>query len=283
MNTLDHYAVIGHPIAHSRSPEIHTRFAQQTGQPLTYGRLLAPLDGFSATVQEFIREGGKGANVTLPFKQEAMQLATSLTERAQAAGAVNTLIFRAGYDAHCEEIIGDNTDGVGLITDLTQNAAFTLRGKKILLLGAGGAAYGALLPLLAEQPAELLVANRTAAKAVELVRKFAPHAAACKLHTQEFSTLQKPFDLIINASAASLAAQLPPLCPSIFAAHTLAYDMMYSAQPTVFMTFAQQHGAQTRDGLGMLVEQAAESFYLWRKVRPATAPVLQELRAALTQ
>lgn len=272
MNTADRYAVIGYPVAHSKSPEIHSRFAAQTRQKMVYERLLAPLDGFAATVHRFIGQGGKGANVTLPFKLEAYELATQLTQRAQAAGAVNTLKFDGNV------ILGDNTDGVGLVEDITRNAGASLTGKRILLLGAGGAARGAILPLLQAQPAGMVIANRTKSKAAVLAQQFIAHGniLAC-----DFTELHGPFDLIINATSASLANQLPPVPASVFSVDTLAYDMMYAKAPTVFMRFAAQHGAAVRDGLGMLVEQAAESFYLWRGVRPDTAPVFAELRGKL--
>lgn len=270
--SIDQYAVIGNPIAHSKSPAIHARFAAQTQQDLNYAPLLAPLDAFLATVQEFARNGGKGLNVTVPFKLEAYALAKTLTERARAAGAVNTLKFDG------DDILGDNTDGVGLVTDIVRNAGVTIANKSILLLGAGGAARGAILPLLHEQPARLVVANRTASKALDLVRRFETYP---RLEAGDFSLLDDAFDIVINATAASLASEVPPISPRVFAPHTLAYDMMYGAQPTVFMRFAMQYGASARDGLGMLVEQAAESFYLWRGVRPETAAVFAELRNEL--
>lgn len=272
MATPDRYAVIGHPVAHSKSPDIHARFAAQTRQNLQYERLLAPLDGFVAAVRAFAQQGGRGLNVTLPFKLEAYAMATELTERAQAAGAVNTLRFDGAA------ILGDNTDGVGLVRDIVRNAGFGLRGKKLLVLGAGGAARGALLPLLQAQPAELVLANRTRAKADQLVQRF---GAAGPLRASDFAALQEPFDLVVNATSASLAAQLPPLASTVFGAQTLAYDMMYGRQPTVFMQFAARHDATVRDGLGMLVEQAAESFFVWRGVRPDTAAVFDALRAGL--
>jgi shikimate dehydrogenase len=268
--------VIGNPIAHSKSPEIHARFAAQTGQALVYDRLLAPLGGFGAAVRTFIDEGGKGANVTVPFKLDAFELANELTERASAAGAVNTLAFveRDGG----RKIVGDNTDGVGLVTDIMRNAGVALAGKRVLLLGAGGAARGVVLPILGERPATLVIANRTPEKAAELARRFAAYGSveACG-----FESLQEPFEVVINATSASLSSDLPPVSPAVFGTGSLAYDMMYGAAPTVFMRFAQTHGAQVRDGLGMLVEQAAEAFYVWRGVRPDTAPVLEDLRARL--
>lgn len=268
----DRYAVIGNPIAHSKSPDIHACFAAQTGQNLLYERLLAPLDGFAETVREFIQQGGKGANVTVPFKLEAFALATSLTERASAAGAVNTLAFDAGT------ITGDNTDGIGLVSDIVRNAGVAIEGKKVLLLGAGGAARGVLLPVLDQCPAKLVIANRTITKATELASQFALHGPVA---ASAFDALQEPFDIIINATSASLADDVPPVAPAVFGNGALAYDMMYGKAHTVFMQFAERYGARVRDGLGMLVEQAAESFYIWRGVRPDTASVFAELRAKL--
>lgn len=268
----DQYAVIGNPIAHSKSPEIHAQFARQTGQDIAYRRLLAPLDGFARTVADFIAAGGKGANVTVPFKLEAFALATRLSARAQAAGAVNTLKFDG------DAIVGDNTDGIGLVADIVRNAGVALTGGRILLLGAGGAARGVILPLLLQEPAVLVIANRTAAKATALAQQFAAEGTilAC-----DYADLAEPFDIVINATAASLSAALPPITPRIFGKNTFAYDLMYSKEPTVFMRFAAQHGAAVRDGLGMLVEQAAESFLLWRGVRPDTTDVLVQFQTQL--
>jgi shikimate dehydrogenase len=269
----DRYAVIGNPVAHSKSPEIHARFAQQTGEQISYERLLAPLDRFEKTVDDFMDAGGRGANVTVPFKLEAYALATELSVRAQAAGAVNTLCLNG------DVIFGDNTDGVGLVTDIVQNAGIALHGKRLLLLGAGGAARGVLLPLLEQQPAQLVIANRMLQKATLLVEEFsAPHGV---LSASGYDTLAGKYDVIINATSASLADALPPLDGAVFAAGALAYDMMYSRDATPFMRFAAGHGATVRDGLGMLVEQAAESFFVWRGVRPDTGPVHLALRALL--
>ena len=265
----DRYVVIGNPIAHSKSPQIHTRFAEQTGQDIVYDRLLAPVDGFDAAVHGFIAAGGRGANVTVPFKLGAFALAGERTARADAAGAVNTLKFDSG------RIIGDNTDGVGLVRDIVANAGVAIAGKRVLLLGAGGAARGVILPLLAESPVDLTIANRTVPKAEALIAHFA-HPS---LKASSFEDLYGVFDIVINATSASLSAELPPLPASVLSSRTLAYDMMYGAQPTVFMQLAASHGAATRDGLGMLVEQAAESFFVWRGVRPDTKPVYQWLRA----
>jgi len=262
----DRYAVFGHPIAHSKSPLIHADFAQETGQDMTYEAVLAPLDGFAASVTQFVAMGGRGANVTVPFKEEAFRLASRLSLRAQRAGAVNTLSFEA------DGIVGDNTDGAGLVADLTRNLHCALAGKRILLLGAGGAARGVIEPLLEQQPAALVIANRTVSRAQELANLFGRGVRACG-----FDAADTPFDLVINATAASLAGELPPLSPRVFAAGALAYDMMYG-HDTPFLSFARTHGAATADGLGMLVEQAAEAFHVWRGIRPDTAPVIAALR-----
>ncbi|MFZ6746281.1 shikimate dehydrogenase [Undibacterium sp. JH2W] len=271
----DQYVVIGNPIAHSKSPAIHARFAELAEQQLDYQGLLAPLDGFAKTVQDFIGAGGKGANVTLPFKLEAFALATELSERARIAGAVNTLKFESGC------IYGDNTDGIGLVADIVRNAGVSLHGKRLLLLGAGGAARGALLPLLQEQPATLTIANRTLAKAQDLLEQAKRLSTSCDLQVCRFADLQQPFDVIINATSASISEEVPPLADAVFCKTTLAYDMMYAATPTAFLRLAASHGALCRDGLGMLVEQAAEAFALWRGVHPPSAQVLTEMRAAL--
>jgi shikimate dehydrogenase len=232
---------------------------------MTYEAILAPKDGFAESVATFVAEGGRGANVTVPFKEEAYKLAHRLSPRAQRAGAVNTLMFDDG-------ILGDNTDGAGLVADLTRNLGCALAGKRILLVGAGGAARGVVEPLLDQSPAEFVIANRTVGRAQELAELFGRGVVACG-----FDAVDTPFDLVINATAASLAGELPPLSPRIFTADTLAYDMMYG-RDTPFLVFAHAHGAATADGLGMLVEQAAEAFYLWRGVRPDTAPVIAHLR-----
>jgi shikimate dehydrogenase len=274
----DRYAVIGNPISHSKSPFIHARFAQQTGEPIEYSHLLAPLDGFVAQVRAFIEAGGRGLNVTVPFKLEAHALATKLSPRAAAAGAVNTLRFEDG------EIHGDNTDGFGLVRDIEVNLATPLKGARILLLGAGGAARGVVLPMLERVPHTLTIINRTAAKASALVEQFsaAAQAAGCRLTGGSAAAIEPgTYDVIINATAGSLDDALPDCDDRAFDGDTLAYDMMYGAQPTVFMSHAHTLGARAADGLGMLVEQAAESFYIWRGVRPEGAPVLAELRQML--
>jgi shikimate dehydrogenase len=277
-DSRDRYAVVGNPIGHSKSPFIHARFAEQTGERIEYTHLLAPIDAFVPQVRAFIDAGGRGLNVTVPFKLEAHALATKLSPRAAAAGAVNTLRFEAG------EIYGDNTDGFGLVRDIEVNLATPLKGARILLLGAGGAARGVVLPMLERAPHTLTIINRTAVKANELVDQFGEAAgeAGCRL-TGGGSTSIEPgaYDVIINATAGSLDAEVPECDDGAFASGTLAYDMMYGAQPTVFMQHAQTLGARAADGLGMLVEQAAESFYIWRGVRPEGAPVLAELRQML--
>ncbi|MYM93675.1 shikimate dehydrogenase [Duganella vulcania] len=272
---MDRYCVFGNPIAHSKSPEIHAAFAAQTGQELTYEKRLAPVDGFAAAVQAFIAEGGKGANVTVPFKLDAVKVAQALTIRARAAGAVNTLHFTE------DGIVGDNTDGAGLVADIVNNAGVPITGKRVLLLGAGGAARGVVLPILEHRPAQLVIANRTVATAEALAEQFAALGGEGVVSACGYGDIEGAFDIVINATSASLSAELPPVSPSVFAPGALALDMMYGASPTVFLQFAGQHGARLRDGLGMLVEQAAEAFSLWRGVQPATADVLQSLRAKL--
>ncbi|MDH2918144.1 MAG: shikimate dehydrogenase [Sideroxydans sp.] len=264
----DRYAVIGNPINHSKSPLIHQMFAAQTGEDMSYEKIAAPLDGFAATIQRLRNEGYKGCNVTVPFKFEAFELASEKQPRAVTARAANTLVFAA------EQIIADNTDGAGLVRDIEQNLNVSLRGKRVLLMGAGGAAYGVALPLLMTGCA-LSVVNRTVVKAQQLAANFAPHGNIKAYAYEDLTGL--PFDVIINATSSGLSDELAPL-PASFAPHALAYDMMYG-RATPFMQFAKQHGAQVADGLGMLVEQAAEAFFIWRGVRPATAPVIAALRA----
>jgi len=275
MQQPDAYVVIGNPVGHSKSPWIHAAFAAQTAQQMQYNTLEAPLDDFAGTVRKLMDSGARGANVTVPFKLEAFALADSMTARARAAGAVNTLLFQDG------RILADNTDGIGLVTDIVQNAACSLRGKRVLMLGAGGAARGALLPLAEQAPAALVIANRTLARAQDLLAVLHSDAPDCVAAASTFADLQGPFDVIINATSASLHGELPPLPAGLMHAETLAYDMMYGAQETPFCRYAREQGAQTRDGLGMLVEQAAEAFYLWRQVRPQTTAVLAELRTML--
>lgn len=271
---MQRYAVFGNPIAHSQSPFIHRMFAEQTGLQLTYEALLAPLDDFAGSLQQFFTSGGCGCNVTVPFKEQAFALADELSGRARRAGAVNTLIKLDNG-----RIRGDNTDGAGLVSDLLQNNV-PLAGQRILLLGAGGAARGVLEPLLAQQPAELAIANRTVEKAEQLASEFADlgPVVACG-----FDWIDTPVDLIINATSASLHGELPPLAPTLVKpAQTVCYDMMYGKDITAFNRWAQEQGAgRTLDGLGMLVGQAAEAFSVWTGQRPDTAPVMQALRDRL--
>ncbi|AET90072.1 MULTISPECIES: shikimate dehydrogenase [Caballeronia] len=277
----DQYAVIGNPIEHSKSPWIHAKFAAQTGEPVEYGRILGPLGGFEREVRQFIASGGRGMNVTVPFKLDAHAFADSLSPRAAAAGAVNTLAF--GPDG----VRGDNTDGVGLVRDIEVNLGVSLKGARILLLGAGGAARGVVLPIFDRAPAALTIVNRTAAKAHQLVDQFAQNAADCGVRfsgggADSAGIVDSAcYDVIVNATAGSLDAALPDCDDGAFGANTLAYDMMYGAQPTVFMQHATKLGARASDGLGMLVEQAAESFFIWRGVRPDGGAVLRELRQML--
>ncbi|MDE2598622.1 MAG: shikimate dehydrogenase [Rhodocyclaceae bacterium] len=274
--SVDRYVVIGNPVAHSKSPRIHALFAAQTAEDIDYGTLLAPLDGFAGSVRAFMAAGGRGANVTVPFKEEAFRLATQLSARAAAAGAVNTLRFDTNG-----AIFGDNTDGAGLVRDITANLCRSLHDKRILLLGAGGAARGVILPLLLEGPARLYVANRTAAKAIALVDEFTalPDVLPGRLDGGGFESLAgQQFDVVVNATSAGLSDTPLDLPAGIFAEHALGYDMVYGRE-TPFMRQACAAGAQIADGLGMLVEQAAESFCIWRGVRPETLPVMQALRA----
>ncbi len=272
----DRYAVIGNPVAHSKSPQIHAMFAKQTKQDMTYERLLAPLDGFVDTVKTFISQGGRGANVTLPFKLEAYDLANQVSARARHARAANTLSFTE------KQIHADNTDGVGLIRDITVNLDFDPAGKRVLLMGAGGAARGVLLPLLHAQPAILVIANRTVEKALELAQsnQHQPDAAHTVVSGHSYADLSgQHFDLVINATSSSISDSLPPLPDGVFAAGSLAYDIMYGKGLTKFLAFAEEQNAhRLADGLGMLVEQAAASFYIWRGVRPDTRPVIAALR-----
>jgi shikimate dehydrogenase len=270
----DRYAVIGNPVEHSLSPFIHAEFARAGGQDIAYGRILAPLDGFGAAALEFRDGGGQGLNVTLPFKHEAWRLAGAHAGHAQAAGAVNTLRFEQG------RIIGYNTDGIGLVRDLTVNLGCPIRARRVLLAGAGGASYGVVEPLLRELPQTLVVANRTTEKAVALVgyfEKFQKFAADGVVASPYEALDGARFDIVINATSAGLSDAMPSLPRGVFAPGALAYDMVYGKR-TPFMRFAADEGARAADGLGMLVEQAAESFFIWRGVRPETAPVIRALR-----
>ena len=280
--TTDRYAVAGHPVTHSRSPWIHARFAALTGQDIDYGRLPCPLDGFAATVRGFAAEGvnqpgaprARGCNVTVPFKFEAPELCAGLTPRAALAQAVNTLRFDP------EGWQGDNTDGAGLVADITVHAGVPLAGATLLLVGAGGAAAGVLGPLIEAGVARLVLANRSAGKAEALVERHAALAArhGVALHAAPLDDCGRGFDIVVNATAASLAGAAVPVAAAVLRPAGLALDMMYGPAAAPFLTWAREQGAQGRDGLGMLVEQAAESFLFWRGVRPPTAPVLAELQ-----
>jgi len=271
------YAVIGNPVAHSKSPQIHAEFARQTGQDIAYDRLPAPLDAFVATARRFFDEGGLGLNVTLPFKREAWSMVDAHAGGALAAEAVNTIKVEG------DRLVGYNTDGKGLVTDLQNNLGVQVRDRRVLLMGAGGATYGVMQPLLEQRPALLVVANRTPDKAVALVGHFrqlaqlTPGGVAAKSYA-ELSDAQ--FDLVINATSAGLSGEMPPLPDTVFAQGAMAYDMVYGTD-TPFLAFARSHGASVADGLGMLVEQAAESFYIWRGKRPLTAPVIAKLRSGM--
>ena len=273
----DLYCVMGNPVEHSRSPWIHARFAELTGQALVYERRLVALEGFAQALRDFAHAGGAGCNITVPFKLQAAQAATHCSERVRLAGAANTLIFTANG------IVADNTDGLGLVADLTRNAGLELAGRDVLLIGAGGAAAGALGPLLRARPRRIVVTNRTLARAQALVQAHTPLALLQKteLLTQAPQGLEADFDLIINASASSLAGDSVPVSASVLRRGSLAYDMMYGPAAQGFLDWADRHGAQARDGLGMLVEQAAEAFVLWRGVRPPSAQVLAELRTQM--
>ncbi|SFX78630.1 shikimate dehydrogenase [Marinospirillum alkaliphilum] len=275
---MDHYAVFGNPIAHSKSPQIHGWFAEQTGQQMDYRAILAPEDDFEGSARQFFDAGGLGANVTVPFKLDALVFSDQLSPRARRAGAVNTL--QKGKNG---EIYGDNTDGIGLVRDLSDNLGFNLRGKRVLLLGAGGASRGVIEPLLKAGIARLKIANRTPEKAQQLVQIFHGLQPDAELSAGNWASLNaSQYDLILNATSASLSGDLPPLPDGLLAAGALAYDLMYARQATPFMRWAEAQGAaQVADGLGMLVEQAAEAFFLWRQVRPQTSGVLQRLREQL--
>jgi shikimate dehydrogenase len=269
---MDRYAVVGNPIGHSKSPVIHRLFAEQTGQSLSYDKMLVEQGAFNEEVSAFFALGGRGLNVTLPFKEEAFGYADELTPRAQLAGAVNTLMLRGDGT-----VLGDNTDGAGLVADLLSQG-WTLTGSRILLLGAGGAARGVVQPLLEQNPARVVIANRTPERAQAIAEAFGDRVEA-----GDYAALAgQSFDLVINATSASLAGQLPPLPEGLVTSATCVYDMMYGAEPTAFLSWAREQGAEhLADGLGMLVGQAAEAFQLWRGVRPQTAPVIEALRAEL--
>ena len=275
----DKYAVFGNPIKHSKSPEIHRAFAVQTLQSMEYNRQLVELHDFANAADRFFQAGGRGLNITVPFKQDAYSYGSRTTPRARRAGAVNTLAMQSDGT-----VLGDNTDGVGLVTDIKNNLGWQIKARRLLILGAGGAVRGVLEPLLAEQPQHIVIANRTVDKALQLSKGFAElgYILGCGLDMLE----GQEFDLVINGTSASLQGDLPPLPDSLIAPSaddnkTACYDMMYGAEPTAFMSWARQRGALAADGLGMLVEQAAESFNLWRGIRPDTQHVIDALRLKL--
>ena len=276
--SIDLYCVFGNPVAHSRSPSIHARFADLTGQSIVYERRLLQLDEFQEGVRAFIAQGGRGCNVTVPFKFDAPSLADVCSERVLLAGAANTLSFREDASIHA-----DNTDGLGLVADIVRNARVDLQDKCVLLVGAGGAAAGVVGPLLDAGVAHITIANRTLAKADALVASHQDIAArhGAHLHSSEPQHVQGDFDIVINATASSLAGAAVPVAASVLKPGCLAYDMMYGVAAKGFLDWAQGHGAVPRDGLGMLVEQAAEAFLIWRGVRPPSAQVLQELSATM--
>lgn len=274
---IDHYAVVGNPVAHSQSPFIHAAFARQTGQALSYGRLLCAPGGFEAAVRDLAAGGAKGCNVTVPFKFEAYRLASHSTSRARLAQAANTLRFDA------EGWWADNTDGAGLVRDIQRRAGVAIAAKRVLMIGAGGAAAGALGPLLAAGPAALVIANRSVANAEALVERHREVAGSVDLAARTLVDCGAGFDIVVNASASSLHGVAAPVSPAVFAPGALGLDMMYGPAAEPFLGWAIAHGAHGRDGLGMLVEQAALAFEFWRGVSPETAPVLAELRAAMTQ
>lgn len=273
----DKYAVFGNPIAHSKSPEIHRQFAAQTGQALSYEKQLVDEQGFDEAADAFFANGGKGLNITVPFKQDAYSYVARTTPRARRAGAVNTLCLEADGT-----VLGDTTDGVGLVSDILHNLGWEVRHKKVLILGAGGAVRGALEPLLEQQPQHVVIANRTVDKALQLSKGFAEFGYLLGCGYDMLGEQQ--FDLIINGTSAGLKGDLPPLPDSLINPEgtTVCYDMLYGAEPTPFMQWASERAAQVSDGLGMLVGQAAESFALWRGVRPETAPVIASLRSQLS-
>jgi shikimate dehydrogenase len=273
----DHYAVLGNPVAHSQSPFIHAEFARQTGQSIEYTRVLCPMDGFVEAVRAFAASGARGCNVTVPFKFQSSALAARITPRAALAQAANVLRFDA------EGWLADNTDGVGLVRDIERNADFHLHGRRVLLVGAGGAAAGVLGPLLEAQPAQLHVANRTPARASALVQRHASLAQALgvQLTCSGLDNAGAAYDLVLNSSASSLGGAVVPVPDAVLRPGALAVDLMYGVAAQPFMAWAHGLGAAARDGLGMLVEQAAEAFFVWRQVMPDTQPVLQRLREHL--
>lgn len=272
----DLYAVMGNPINHSKSPAIHSQFADQAKQDLVYSAMLVPTDAFEPAVKDFFKGSGKGLNITVPFKEKAFAFAEQLTPRAQTAEAVNTLVLQEDGT-----VLGDNTDGAGLVRDLLMNQHVEIAGQKILVIGAGGAVRGILHPFLEQAPESITIVNRTFEKAQNLADSFKEFG---EIEAKTFDALEGPFDVIINGTSASLSGELPPLPESVIASHTCVYDMMYGKALTPFLTWAQKLGAvKVMDGLGMLVEQAAVSFEIWRGVKPNSQAVLAQLREQLAR
>lgn len=270
----DLYAVMGNPINHSKSPDIHAQFAEQAKENLVYSAMLVPIEGFDAAVHDFFKGHGKGLNVTVPFKEQAFQIANQLTPRAQTAQAVNTLALQEDGT-----ILGDNTDGAGLVRDLVINQQVEITDKRILVIGAGGAVRGILQPFLEQNPKQIVIVNRTVEKAQALADSFKQLG---NIEALDFGELTESFDVIINGTSASLTGDLPPVPESVLAAHTCVYDMMYSKELTPFLRWANNAGVDKAiDGLGMLVEQAAVSFELWRGIKPNSTQVLARLRQQL--
>ena len=276
-SNTDRYAVFGNPVEHSKSPQIHTMFAEQTRQSLIYTAELAEINQFETAVRQFIENNGKGLNVTVPFKQDAWSIAAKHSDRAARAGAVNTLVLQPDGSLY-----GDTTDGVGLVRDLMQNHHVQLQDKNILIVGAGGAVRGVLEAILDQRPASLVISNRTKEKAIQLAEDFSNLGNISGCGLDEIGDTH--FDIVINGTSASLKGDLPPLPKTVFAENSCSYDMMYAAQETPFMQWSKKMGARTiLDGLGMLVEQAAESFYIWRDVKPETKKVITHIRNILTE
>jgi len=276
-NAKQRYGVMGNPIGHSKSPMIHALFAEQTGQKLSYEAILVEVGTFGSAVASFRTEGGKGLNVTVPFKRDAWKLVDERSPCAELAGAVNTIVLREDGS-----LFGDNTDGTGLVRDIRDNLGISLAGKRILILGAGGAVRGVLGPIMEQGPASVVIANRTPARAQELADAFEEFGAidGCSFDELDGSS----FDIVVNGTSASLKGEVPPLPDALLAKGALCYDMMYGAEPTSFMVWADDHNsAHISDGLGMLVEQAAESFLIWRGVKPQTAPVIKAVRESLNK
>ena len=276
-NSFDHYAVMGYPISHSKSPGIHHLFAEQTKQKIVYTAILVEPGDFTNAVAAFQSQGGKGLNITVPFKEEAWSLVNQRSVRAEKAGAVNTISLRPDGSLY-----GDNTDGIGLVNDITKNQSITLSNKKVLILGAGGAVKGVLQPILSENPAQVIIANRTPEKAIALAQQYANSESSCSVLGVGFDAIpEQAFDIVINGTSSSLAGSIPEISPGLVN-QSFCYDMMYGKEPTTFMQWCQDNNAATvSDGLGMLIEQAAEAFYVWRKIQPQTKPVISTIRSTI--